>query len=184
VDPSHEDLAKRRWEIEPQGAAANARYNEFLRSCLEAKPEEFAPGSRLVQGCATPPFAERLSPQLLELASARASTHGYRQAWISEMLNVWTKSAEQLRAAHRSLDPLPIIVLTREPRPRREDQTQEIADAQNALTVELHKEIASMSTRGAIRVVHDSDHHFQLDQPQEVITAVRDVLDSIAANGE
>lgn len=181
VDPSHEDLAKRRWEISPQGAAANVRYNAFLQSCLEAKPEELAPGSRLAEGCATPPFSERLSPQLRAIGTARAMTYDYRHAWISEQLNIWTKSAEQLRAAHRSLDSLPIVVLTREPRPPREDQTQEIADAQNALTVELHTEIARMSTRGIIRVVRDSEHHFQLDQPQEVIAAVLEVLDSIAS---
>ena len=185
VDPSHENLAKRRWEIAPQGAAANVQYNAFLQRCLEAKPEELAPGSRLAEGCATPPFSERLSPELRALATARATTPGYRHAWISEQLNIWTISAEQLRAAHRSLDPVPIVVLTREPRPRREDQTQEIANAQNALTVELHTEIARMSSRGRIRVVHDSEHHFQLDQPQEVIAAVLEVLDdSIAADGE
>lgn len=180
VDPSHEDQAKRAWEIQPERAAANVRFNAFLQTCLEAKPEDFGPGSRLSESCATPPFAERLSPEIRALASSRAVTHGYRQAWISEQLNVWTRSAEQLRAAHRPLGNLVIVVLTHEPRPRRGNQTQEIADAQNELRMELHTEIARMSTRGAIRVVQDSDHHFQLDQPQEVTAAILEVLNSVA----
>jgi hypothetical protein len=100
---------------------------------------------------------------------------------VSEQLNIWTRSAEQLRAAHRMLGDLPILVLTHEPRPRQGSQTQEIADAQNALRMELHTEIARMSTRGAIRVVQDSDHHFQLDQPQEVTAAILDILKLVPA---
>lgn len=180
VDASHEDLARRAWEIQPENAAANVRLNAFLQTCLEAKPEDFGPGSRLGENCATPPFAERLSPEIRALAGARAVTPGYRQAWISEQHNIWTKSAEQLRAAHRSLGDLPIIVLTHEPRPRQGSQTQQIADAQNALRLELHTEIARMSTRGTIRVVRDSDHHFQLDQPREVTAAILEVLNTVA----
>jgi len=57
-----------------------------------------------------------------------------------------------------------------------------MTDAQNALRTELHTEIARMSTRGSIRTVHDSSHHFQLDQPQEVIAAIDEVLAMASAD--
>jgi ribosome maturation factor RimP len=44
--------------------------------------------------------------------------------------------------------------------------------------MDLHTEISRVSTRGVIRVVKDSEHHFQLDQPQEVTAAIFEVLDS------
>jgi pimeloyl-ACP methyl ester carboxylesterase len=181
VDPSHEDLTKRAWQISPELAESNARYNAFLQTCLDAKPEDFVPGSPLKENCATPPFAERLSPEIRALEDARDLTYDCRQAWISEQLNVWTKSAEQLRAAYRSLGDLPLVVLTHEPLPRRKNQTQEIADAQNKVRMDLHTEISRMSTRGVIRVVKDSEHHFQLDQPQEVTAAILEVLDSLVS---
>jgi hypothetical protein len=41
VDPSHEDLARRSWEVNPENAKRNAAFMEYLRSCLAASPEEF-----------------------------------------------------------------------------------------------------------------------------------------------
>jgi len=55
VDPSHEDLAQRSWDLAPDRAASNVRYNAFLRRCRDAKPEEFTEGSALKNNCATPP---------------------------------------------------------------------------------------------------------------------------------
>ena len=56
-----------------------------------------------------------------------------------------------------------------------------MTDAQNALRTELHQDIARMSTRGTLRTVRDSSHHFQLDQPQEVTAAIVEVLESARA---
>lgn len=107
---------------------------------------------------------------------------GYMGAWISEQENVWSASADQLRAAHRALGDVPIVVLTHEPLPRRENETQEMRDAQNQLRVELHTEISTMSTRGSIRTVQNSGHYFQLDQPQDVIAAVFEVVHQACAD--
>jgi hypothetical protein len=79
-------------------------------------------------------------------------------SWLSEQENVWSVSADQLRAAHRGLGDLPIIVLTHEPLPRRDNETQEMRDAQNRIRTELHAEIAAMSTRGSVRMVRNSGH--------------------------
>jgi len=181
VDPSHEDLAKRTWELDPEAGKKYAPYIDFLHGCLRAKPAEFVVGSKLQQTCGTPPNGSRFSDAINRLQLARVMRPGYMGAWISEQENVWSASADQLRAAHRSLGDIPIIVLTHEPLPRQGNETQPMRDMQNRLRTELHSEIASMSTRGALRTVKDSGHYFQLDQPQEVSAAILEVVRAVSA---
>jgi pimeloyl-ACP methyl ester carboxylesterase len=176
VDPSHEDLARRAWALSPERAAAGLRYYALMQSCLDARSEDLVAGAPLTADCATPPNADRFSADINAMEAARDVRHDVRYAWTSEQFNVWTASADQLRAARRPLGDLPIVVLTHEPLPRRDGESQAMTDAQNALRTELHTDIAQMSTRGSIRTVRDSGHHFQLDQPQEVVAAIVDVL--------
>ena len=139
VDPSHEDLARRAWQLSPERRAANVRYNAFLQECLAAKPEMFVEGSPLRDGCATPPNAARFSDEINVMESARDIRYDVRFAWISEQLNVWTTSADILRAARRPLGDLPLVVLTHEPLARQGTESQEMTDAQNSLRTELHR---------------------------------------------
>jgi len=113
---------------------------------------------------------------LRKLEEVRDLSAAVRFAWISEQLNVWTSSASQLRFARKPLGDLPLIVLTHDPLPRQGAETQEMTDAQNALRLELHQNIANQSTHGSIRYVHDSEHHFQLDRPDEVTAAIAEVV--------
>jgi hypothetical protein len=45
----------------------------------------------------------------------------------------------------------------------------------------LYDEEASWSTRGRNELIPDSTHHIQLDRPDVVIAAVRDVVASVRA---
>jgi len=175
VDPSHEDLAKKAWALDPERARKGAAYMESLQGCLEAKPSEFVAGSQLYQTCIGDP-----NPHFSEAINALEIRHSKQpnclRAWISEQENVWNASADQLRAAKRGLGDMPLIVLTHEPLPRQGNESQEMSDAQNRLRTELHSEIARMSTHGSIRTVKNSGHYFQLEQPQEVSAAVLEVL--------
>jgi pimeloyl-ACP methyl ester carboxylesterase len=176
VAPTHEDMAQRSWELDPTMEAKNASYIEHLHECLKAKPSEFVAGSTLQQRCGLVPNSERLSPAILALQTERLLRPGYMGAWISEQENVWSASADKLRAAHRSLGDIPLIVLTSEPAPRQANETQALRDARNQIPADLHAEIARMSTHGQLRMVKDSGHYFQLDQPQEVSAAVLEVV--------
>jgi hypothetical protein len=97
---------------------------------------------------------------------------------MSEQLSVWAASADQLRAARRSPGAMPLIVLTHEPLPKVANETQELRNALNQVRTELHADIAGMSTRGSVRMVRNSGHYFQLDQPQEVVAAIFDVINA------
>jgi pimeloyl-ACP methyl ester carboxylesterase len=175
VDPSHEDLGKGAWAIDPESQKTYAPYMEALQRCLEAKPEDFVAGSELVQSCG--PFPDsHYSAAINAVEMERGKQHGRLQARISEQENVWFTSADQVRAAYRPLGAIPIIVLTHEAFPRGAAETQEQRDAKNKLWLDLHDQIAGMSTRGKRTTVENSGHYIQLQQPQIVIDAILEVL--------
>ena len=175
VDPSHEDLGKGAWAIDPESQKTYAPYIETLHRCLEAKPEDFVAGSKLVQNCGPFP-TPRYSDAINAVESERGTLHGRLQARISEQENVWFTSADQVRAAYRSLAAIPIIVLTHEAFPRGPNETQEQRDAKNKLWIDLHDQIAAMSTHGKRLTVDNTGHYIQLDQPQVVIDSILEVL--------
>lgn len=175
VDPSHEDLGKGAWAIDPDSRKTYAPYMEALHRCLEAKPEDFVAGSELVQNCGPFP-TPRYSDAINAVESERGTQQGRLQARISEQENVWFTSADQVRAAYRSLDSIPIIVLTHEAFPRSPNETQEQREAKNKLWIDLHDQIAAMSTRGRRLTVGNTGHYIQLEQPQVVIDSILEVL--------
>ena len=91
---------------------------------------------------------------------------------------MFSLSSDQVRAEKRNYGELPLIVLTRIPQP---EGSPEIRDAKIRLWSELHDDLARLSTKGVNRVVPDSGHYIQFDQPVAVIEAVREVL-GIAAD--
>jgi len=76
----------------------------------------------------------------------------------------------------RPLGDIPIIVLTHEASARGPDETQEQRDAKNKLWIDLHDQIAAMSTRGKRLTVDNAGHYIQMDQPQVVIDTVLEVV--------
>jgi pimeloyl-ACP methyl ester carboxylesterase len=58
-------------------------------------------------------------------------------------------------------------------------QTRKYADTQQSVWQALHVEESSWSTRGRLVLVPDSRHYIQIDRPDVVIAAVRDVVASV-----
>ncbi len=175
VDPSHEDLGKGAWAIDPESQKTYAPYMEALHRCLEARPDDFVAESELVKNCG--PFPDpHYSAAINAVEMQLGKQHGRVQARVSEQENVWFTSADQVRAAYRPLGDIPIIVLTHEASPRGPAETQEQRAAKNKLWIDLHDRIASMSTRGKRRTVDNAGHYIQLDQPQVVIDSILEVV--------
>jgi len=175
VDPSHEDLGKGAWAIDPESQKGYAPYMQALHRCLEASPDKFVAGSELVQNCG--PFPNpRYSAAINAVELERGKQHGRLQARVSEQENVWFLSADQVRAAYRPLGAMPIIVLTHEASARGPAETREQRDAKNRLWIDLHDQIAAMSTRGKRLTVPNAGHYIQMDEPQVVIDSVLEVL--------
>jgi len=170
VDPTHEDIAKRGFEMDPEAERQYARYLDLLHECLKAESTDFIEGSKLQRTCASlPPNNGHFSDAINALQRQRFTRHGYLFAWISEQANAAFVSSDQVRAAHRDLGDVPLIVLNRQ-------------DAHNQLGAALNGDTAKMSTRGVIREVENTSHYIQLDQPQEVINAILEVVHAARAN--
>jgi len=177
VDPSHEDLG---WEIgalDPESDRRHWQYVEELGECLQAEPREFVAGSKLFTLCVPSP-SPRYSDEINAVETERGTQPARMRAWISEMTHVWSESADQVRRSPRDLGDIPIVVLTKEPAAPSSTETPALRTAKNAVWLRLHEEIASMSSRGRRQTVEHSGHYIQLDRPDVVVSAIREVLDA------
>jgi pimeloyl-ACP methyl ester carboxylesterase len=182
VDASHEDMGNDLWAIDPDSRKTYQPYIAALHRCLNAKPGDFVDGSELKRNCA-PSSDSHFSAAINAVELERGPRHEYMAAWISEQENVWFTSADQVRAAYRSLGDVPIIVLTHEPFARGMTETQAQRDAKNQVWIDLHNQIAAMSTHGRRLTVSGASHYIELDQPKVVIDSILEVLQDARVDG-
>ncbi|MEO8002840.1 MAG: alpha/beta hydrolase [Arenimonas sp.] len=175
VDPSHEDLGSDISALDPESGIRNKEYLADLKRCIALEHTELIEGSDLYKLCVGQ-TGDRYSKSIKSADLALAVTDARIAAWISEMSNVWTESADEVRSAYRRLGDIPIIVLTKEPAAPGENESIELRAQKNSVWIRLHDAIAGMSTRGERITVPDSGHYIQLDQPATVIAAIRRVL--------
>jgi hypothetical protein len=102
----------------------------------------------------------------------------FREALLSET-DEMAADSQVLRAARRPYGDMPLIVLTMsaESPDAYPDLTPAQVDALNALWVQMHDELAKLSSRGVNRVVEHTGHYIQEDQPEVVIAAIRQVIE-------
>lgn len=176
VDPVSFDQGRRYGELDPSMTKENAKFVQGLRiRCLPAARHRYAGEPKLFKDCVgvpDPHFSKAFNQAFL----ANHSTAKYMQAAWSEWANVFTVSSDEVRAAKRSYGGLPLIVLSRAPFPRQPNETQAMRDAKNYLWVELHDDIAALSTRGVNEIVPGASHYIQFDRPGIVVDAIRHVI--------
>jgi pimeloyl-ACP methyl ester carboxylesterase len=175
VDPSHEDVGQAIFALDPASRAKNTQYLADLKRCLVADAARFTSDPELQAMCVDQPDP-RYSARLNAVARSLAMRPAQVAAWISEMTNVWTESADQVRRERRFLGEMPLIVLTKEPAQPSPDETVELRQRKNAALARQHRQTAGLSSRGQWNVVPDSGHNIQLDQPAAVIEAILQVL--------
>jgi pimeloyl-ACP methyl ester carboxylesterase len=123
-----------------------------------------------------------------ELALAEVYRTGYMGAWLreTEMTSAYSSQPGKLGA-------IPLIVLSREYDVEDVEKAFEAYPpaSQALLTMEVKQrivdtyngnqnELAALSTRGKRIVVPDTGHYIQLDKPQVVIDAIREVFGQVA----
>jgi pimeloyl-ACP methyl ester carboxylesterase len=109
-----------------------------------------------------------------------ARAMGFRTAWVdavrNEVLNAVQAHAEARDAISHGPKPLlgdrPLVVLMRDP----DDGQFENDPAVRTVWTDLQRELAASSTRGTLRAVEGSGHFVEVDRPQAVIDAVREVV--------
>ena len=77
-----------------------------------------------------------------------------------------------------TFDDLPLIVLTagKPPEELPPTMTPDLVDEKSRVWSELQAELTALSTNGERRVIDDAEHYIQHDNPDAVISAIRDVV--------
>jgi len=185
VDSSHEDqdemfrttasrsFTQQQWDLAFLDVSLAKR-----RTCIVAAKEgTITPGSELFENCIF--HTDQLSHAVQESENQREMTRAFQSTQHSEEESFMRSTAWQVRAAKRSLGDLPLIVLTRDRFPPPPDATRErlnIMEVRFQRWLALARDLAAMSSRGQQRVVTGAGHDIELDRPQAVIDAIREVV--------
>lgn len=182
VDPMHEDQSEIYRALDPAKPTAEEWAKQRkptidrLTLCEDAAAAGFVIDSESYRTCRigepNPLFGREINAAYAKLKL----TPGHWRALPSENESVFDASADQVRNSDRSLGDVPLLVLTRSPAPKRASETQAERDERNRIWVDMHDRIAAFSTRGENRIVADSGHAIQFDQPESVIAAIREIV--------
>jgi pimeloyl-ACP methyl ester carboxylesterase len=112
-------------------------------------------------------------------AEARAAECNFRNAreGVAE-LKAFPKSAGQT-ASTGSLGDMPLTVLSHDPETPQPDLPADLVKPTNEAWQAMQKDLAQLSTRSTQVTAKNSGHYIQLDQPQLVIDAVRDMVGQV-----
>lgn len=127
---------------------------DVIKECTRSAPDGFPP----------------------DLAADYVAARGFasRQAFASEVESFLTLDSPEVAAERRPLGAIPLIVLTRGERSTNMPADQ--AETEWTLWNQMHDELAKLSTVGVNRVVSGANHYIQLDKPDEVVDAIKEVL--------
>ena len=95
----------------------------------------------------------------------------------------YSESALEAVRIRHDFQSMPLLVLTRSTAPTPSVMSEATYSAREAALRAGHDRLAGYSSAGQSRVVPDSSHYIQLDQPQAVIDAVRSVTEQTREHG-
>jgi pimeloyl-ACP methyl ester carboxylesterase len=180
VDGSHEDQSARSKALATPEQQAHWDDELADRTCLDAiKHGEIPKDSPVYAQCAGEPDP-RKSKAINDFEIGYAAKKKYQEAVFSERQNFYGLSGDQVRATRHDFGDMPIVVLTRGPQPVPKGSTQADQDKRFMLWIQMHNEVAAMSTRGVNEIVPRSGHIIAYDRPEIVIDAIHQVT-AIAA---
>jgi Predicted hydrolases or acyltransferases (alpha/beta hydrolase superfamily) len=125
-------------------------------------------------------------PRLLGLCDeeplSRAAECNFRSAreGVAE-LQAFSRSAAET-ATTGSLGDVPLAVLSHDPDKPSSEMPPDLAKSVNAAWEKMQEELSHLSTRGTQTIAKNSSHYIQLDRPDVVIEAVRNVVEQVRAN--
>lgn len=108
--------------------------------------------------------------------AADCNFHSVREG-VAE-LKAFPASATQT-ATTGSLGEMPLTVLSHDPNTPQPDLPEDLVKPTNDAWQQMQTELAQLSTRGRQVIARNSGHYIQLDRPDLVIAAVRDMVDQV-----
>jgi pimeloyl-ACP methyl ester carboxylesterase len=111
-----------------------------------------------------------------EVRAAECNFHTVRES-VAELKSI-SKSAAETKASG-SLGDTPLIVLSEDPDAPQYDLPEDLVRPTNDAWQQMQKELAQLSTRGKQVIAKNSGHYIQLDRPDVVIDAVKDIVNEV-----
>jgi pimeloyl-ACP methyl ester carboxylesterase len=182
VDTSVEHQNARFAAVAPGFLAMQAATYEDARRCADKLDRgPLTLGTPEAAGCLRPPPAD-MPPELVKQYWAYAQSPARLRTMVAEF-DALSSGADdrEADAARRPLGDLPLVVLTAANTAKQPMFAPAQQQAMSAVWMTLHDDMARLSTRGRNRLVPDSSHYIQNDQPQTVIETVLDVVDQVRA---
>jgi pimeloyl-ACP methyl ester carboxylesterase len=109
-----------------------------------------------------------------KVRAADCNFHSYREDLT--VLKNFPESAAQA-ATTASLGDLPLAVLSHDPNVPVPDIPADLVKPMNEAWDQMQDELAHLSTRGTRTIAKNSSHYIQLDRPEVVVEAIRNVVD-------
>jgi pimeloyl-ACP methyl ester carboxylesterase len=110
----------------------------------------------------------------VEIRAAECNFHSASEA-VAE-LRAFPKSAVQTTAAS-SLGDVPLVVLSHDPNTPQPDLPEDLVKPVNDAWQQMQENLTLLSTRSTHVIAKNSGHYIQLDRPDVVIEAVRNIVD-------
>jgi pimeloyl-ACP methyl ester carboxylesterase len=114
-----------------------------------------------------------------QVRAADCNFHSYREGVT--VLKLFPESAAEA-AATGSLGDLPLVVLSHDPGIPMPEVPIDLVKPMNDAWDQMQNELAHLSSRGTRSVAKNSSHYIQLDRPEVVIEAVRNVVEQARSN--
>jgi pimeloyl-ACP methyl ester carboxylesterase len=172
LDPVLDDIE----DMKPPKESDPTEEDPLFVKCLgAAKNGTITTDAKLKEDCIGAPDA-RLSAELNAAqaeASARVSTWETMLSEGKEMRS--GRTGARVRAAHETLDQLPLLVMTKGRVRAPAGDEMKIAQEYYGRTVQRHAELAARSQR-SLHIVSKSGHQMHMDAPELVAAGVQAVL--------
>jgi len=174
VDPRGDRVFERLTAAAPSMAGAGKRDRRQVRRNAVIAAQKPHPGSAQYEG-----LAATAQPQLTDAVNAALRDATLRPStWrtiASEGDSLDGASMGELDAARRRLGQMPLIVLTAANAVSMFGLPPKESEAARAVWETTHEELARLSDRGVRRDVPDCGHMIQVERPDSVVAAIREV---------
>nr|WP_315392060.1 alpha/beta hydrolase [uncultured Duganella sp.] len=154
-----------------------------FQACVDAaKKQDLDPASDLYKQC-TDPVHPPLGSVIAQHRQTIQVRYAYQAAQASEAQNCVIANNPSLDEQYTSifskgdaLGNIPLIVLSHSIL----DMRSPFAEQDQYVLLALHGQTTASSTRGLHRVVPDTHHNIEVDDPHAIVVAINDVLDMLA----
>jgi pimeloyl-ACP methyl ester carboxylesterase len=112
----------------------------------------------------------------VEVRAAECNVHSVRES-VAELKSISASAAQT--AATVSLGDMPLAVLSQDPAAPQPDLPEDLVKPASEAWQQMQKELAELSTQSTQVIAKRSGHYIQLDRPDVVIEAVRQLVEII-----